>query len=85
MTAAEGTGRALRLATRGSALALAQSRLVVDGPEREREREGDVLVFDPTRVVDGIELSDDQILRFRPRAYSASVTRRTGAPAPSAA
>ena len=31
MTAAEGTGRALRLATRGSALALAQSRLVVDG------------------------------------------------------
>src|ERR687897_699950 len=31
MTAAEGPGRALRLATRGSALALAQSRLVVDG------------------------------------------------------
>jgi catalase len=51
-------------------------RLVLDGPEREREREGDVLVFDPTRVVDGIELSDDQILRFRPAAYSASVERR---------
>jgi hydroxymethylbilane synthase len=31
MTAAETGGRALRLATRGSALALAQSRLVVDG------------------------------------------------------
>jgi hydroxymethylbilane synthase len=31
MTAAEGPDRALRLATRGSALALAQSRLVVDG------------------------------------------------------
>jgi hydroxymethylbilane synthase len=31
MTAAEGTGRVLRLATRGSALALAQSRIVVDG------------------------------------------------------
>jgi hydroxymethylbilane synthase len=31
MTAAEGPGRPLRLATRGSALALAQSRLVVDG------------------------------------------------------
>jgi catalase len=51
-------------------------RLVVDGPDHEREREGDVLVFDPTRVVDGIELSDDQILRFRPAAYSASVARR---------
>jgi hypothetical protein len=33
-------------------------------------------------VTDGIGLSDDQILRFRPRAYAASVTRRTGAPAP---
>jgi catalase len=35
-----------------------------------------VLVFDPTRVTDGIELSDDPILRFRPRAYSVSVARR---------
>ena len=60
-------------------------RLELTGPETEREQGGDILVFDPTRVTDGIELSDDQILRFRPRAYSASVTRRTGAPAPSAA
>jgi catalase len=52
-------------------------RLVLTGPETEREREGDVLVFDPTRVTDGIELSDDPILRFRPEAYSASVARRT--------
>jgi catalase len=52
-------------------------RLVVDGPETERERDGDVLVFDPTRVVDGIELSDDAILRFRGPAYSVSVERRT--------
>lgn len=58
-------------------------RLVVDGPELEREREGDVLVFDPTRVCEGIELSDDQILRFRPAAYSASVARRIS-PAPAA-
>ena len=57
-------------------------RLELTGPETERERDDDILVFDPTRVTDGIELSDDQILRFRPRAYSASVTRRTGAPAP---
>ncbi|WP_395690592.1 catalase [Nocardioides sp.] len=37
----------------------------------------DPLVFDPARVVDGIELSDDPILRFRPAAYSESISRRT--------
>jgi catalase len=57
-------------------------RLELEGPDTERERDGDILVFDPTRVTDGIDLSDDPILRFRPRAYSASVTRRSGAPAP---
>ena len=54
-------------------------RLEVTGLETERERGDDVLVFDPTRVTDGIELSDDPILRFRPRAYSVSVERRSGA------
>ena len=49
------------------------------GLDGSRERDGDVLVFDPTRVTDGIELSDDQILRFRPDAYAVSVFRRTGA------
>ena len=57
-------------------------RLELTGPETERERDGDILVFDPTRVTEGIDLSGDEILRFRPRAYSASVTRRSGAPAP---
>ena len=57
-------------------------RLVIDELEREREKERDVLVFDPARVVDGIELSDDPILSFRPRAYSVSVERRGGGPAP---
>jgi catalase len=57
-------------------------RLELTGPETERERGDDILVFDPIRVTDGIELSDDPILRFRPRAYATSVTRRTGAPAP---
>ncbi|HEU0025431.1 MAG TPA: catalase family peroxidase [Thermoleophilaceae bacterium] len=52
-------------------------RLEITGPETERERDGDVLVFDPTRVTDGIETSDDPILRFRPRAYRVSVGRRT--------
>ena len=60
-------------------------RLEISGPELEREQsDDDVLVFDPTRVVDGIELSDDRILRFRPEAYSVSIERRSGVPAPSA-
>jgi len=52
--------------------------LEVTGLDHTRERDGDVLVFDPTRVVDGIELSDDPILRFRTRAYSESIERRSG-------
>jgi catalase len=52
-------------------------RLELNEPETTRERDGDILVFDPTRVTDGIELSDDPILRFRPKAYSVSVERRT--------
>ena len=49
----------------------------VTGLELERETGGDVLVFDPTRVVPGIECSDDPVLRFRSRAYRESVARRT--------
>ena len=45
--------------------------------ETGRERDGDVLVFDPSRVTDGIACSADPVLRFRPRAYSESVARRT--------
>jgi catalase len=45
----------------------------------DRERDGDILVFDPTRVPDGIRLTDDKILLARPGAYSVSVTRRTSA------
>jgi catalase len=50
--------------------------LEVTGLETERETGGDVLIFDPTRVTDGIELSADPILQFRSAAYSASVARR---------
>jgi len=46
--------------------------------ETGRETGGDVLVFDPTRVTDGIELTDDPILRFRSPAYSVSIERRSG-------
>jgi catalase len=43
----------------------------------DAEQEGAPVVFDPTRVVDGIELSDDPILRYRPSAYAESIRRRT--------
>ena len=43
----------------------------------DRERDGDVLVFDPTRLTDGIEPTDDKILAARSGAYRVSVTRRT--------
>ena len=57
-------------------------RLELVSPETDREQGEDVLVFDPMRVTDGIEPSDDEILRFRPRAYAVSVERRSGAPIP---
>jgi catalase len=46
---------------------------VVDDPEAD----GELVVFDPTRVIDGIELSDDPVLHARPKAYSVSIERRT--------
>ena len=46
---------------------------LVDDQEAGCER----LIFDPTRVIDGIECSDDRILYARPHAYSVSYERRT--------
>ena len=43
------------------------------------EQAGDVYVFDPTNIVDGIELSDDKILQARTHAYSVSIDRRLAA------
>lgn len=56
---------------------IAMGRLELDRlGTSEREQEGDVLVFDPTRTTDGIELTNDPIIRARSAAYRASVTRR---------
>jgi catalase len=44
------------------------------------EREGHIDVFDPTRTVDGIRLSEDPILHARPKAYSVSAYRRWDRP-----
>lgn len=50
--------------------------------DRTRERDGDVLVHDPMRLVDGIEPSDDPILRIRSFVYAESARRRSGAACP---
>ncbi len=56
--------------------------LHITGLDSVREHDGDVLVFDPTRVTDGIECSADPVLSFRPGAYSESVARRTSQDTP---
>lgn len=52
--------------------------LDITGRDTERERGDDIVVFDPMRVTDGIEPSDDPVLRFRSHVYSASVKLRSG-------
>ena len=52
--------------------------LEITGLDTERERGDDIVVFDPMRVTDGIEPSDDPVLRFRTHAYSVSVKLRAG-------
>jgi catalase len=52
--------------------------LEITGLDTKREHGGDIVVFDPMRVTDGIEPSDDPVLRFRTRVYSESVKLRTG-------
>lgn len=56
--------------------------LELTGPDTEREQGDDILVFDPTRLTEGIELSADPIPRLRSHAYSISVERRTGVSRP---
>jgi catalase len=51
-------------------------RLEITGVAEDPERDGDIVVFDPTHVVDGIELSDDEILHARREAYTESAKRR---------
>jgi catalase len=52
-------------------------RLDVTALASDREHDGDVLVFDPTRVIDGISLTDDPVLHARAAIYGESVARRT--------
>ena len=50
--------------------------LTVDATAADPEAGGGITVFDPTRIIPGIELSNDPILLFRAAAYSASANHR---------
>jgi len=56
---------------------LSAGTVEVTAPIADPEADGGLVVFDPVRVVDGIELPDDPILRYRERAYSVSISRRS--------
>ena len=58
--------------------AIVAGRLEVTEVETGEPTPGDGMVFDPTTVVDGIELPDDPILRARSGAYSVSAAKRKG-------
>ena len=45
------------------------------------DQECDGMIFDPGRVIEGIERSDDPILHMRSHAYSVSFERRSAATA----
>ena len=53
-------------------------RLVITATVADPERDGHIDVFDPLRLAEGVEPSDDQILHARRHAYSVSAYRRWG-------
>jgi catalase len=55
---------------------IAAGRLELTEITDDPERDGHIDVFDPTRIVDGIQLSDDPVLHARPKAYSVSAYGR---------
>ena len=59
---------------------VAAGRLEIERAVSDPEREDHIDVFDPLRLVDGVEASDDPILHARRRAYSVSAYRRWGRP-----
>ena len=51
--------------------------LDITGLDTEREHGDDIVVFDPMRVTDGIEPSDDPLLSARSAVYAGSYRART--------
>lgn len=54
-------------------------RLEITGPVEDQDGGCETLLFDPTRLCDGIEVSDDPVLNARPRAYAVSSKKRAKA------
>jgi catalase len=53
--------------------------LTLTDVDSDAERDDELIVFDPTKLTDGIEPSDDEILATRPHAYAVSAERRSAA------
>jgi hypothetical protein len=77
------TTQQLRQPQRGGTLTIGEDSQPLSGfdPIMARLHEDQAavenLVFDPTNVTSGIELSDDPILHFRSQVYGESYNRRT--------
>ena len=56
---------------------VAAGTLEITALSADRETGGNVMVFDPLRLADGVQASRDPVLLFRPRAYSESAARRS--------
>lgn len=54
-------------------------KLEITGVVEDQENGCERLLFDPTRLCDGIEASDDPVLLARPRAYAVSSKKRSKA------
>ena len=54
-------------------------RLEISGVTGDQEHGCERLLFDPTRLCDGIEVSGDRVLNARPHAYAVSSKRRSKA------
>ena len=59
---------------------VAAGRLEITAAVEDPERDDHIDVFDPLRLPDGVEPSDDPILHARRNAYSVSAYRRWGRP-----
>lgn len=58
---------------------IAVGRLEISGPLEDQDQGCERQLFDPTRLCDGIEASDDPVLLARPHAYAVSTKKRTRA------
>ncbi len=61
-----------------TAISIPAGRLELTATVDDPERDGHIDVFDPLRLTDGVEPSDDPILHARREAYSVSAYRRWG-------